>query len=258
MASAWAARYSTSAASARSRSGPPPGRSAAGTQLSIRTEFGLDRAGRDPGALAGLARAREIDAYRFPGRRSPGQRDAPRAAHCLAQHHVERGDHRLLAHRAATAAEHAPLVQRLAPAPRARHVHQPDRLGGRRAAGSRDAGAGDRNVGMRVRQRTLGHRARHGLAHRALLGDVCTRHAEKLDLRVIRIGDEAALDHLGRTRHLGQGRGDQPAGAGFRGRETKPPFAAGLKHAARVALDIRRDHRRYAGTCVTAHMTARA
>jgi hypothetical protein len=56
-------------------------------------------------------------------------------------------------------------------------------------------------------------------------------NAEHRLLGRIRIGDEAAVDHVGRPRDLGERAGDQPAGAGFRGRHREPAGAAALQHA---------------------------
>ena len=76
-------------------------------------------------------------------------------------------------------------------------------------------------------KRAFGHRARHLSAHRAILLDQRRGHAEHLGLRLVRIGDEAALEDVGRAGHLRQDRGDQPARAGFRRRELQSARAAG-------------------------------
>ena len=63
---------------------------------------------------------------------------------------------------------------------------------------------------------------------------VSGRHAEHRLLGGVRIGDEAALDHVGRAGDFGQRAGDQPAGAGFRGRD-RQAARAGRARAARLA-----------------------
>ena len=66
------------------------------------------------------------------------------------------------------------------------------------------------------------------------------RHAEQLLLGLIRIGDEAAIDDVGGTGNLGQRRGDESAGAGFRGGDTQAARAAQIEHAPCGAAQLRR------------------
>ena len=65
------------------------------------------------------------------------------------------------------------------------------------------------------------------------------RHAEHLVLARLRIGDEAALEDVGRARDLGQRAGDQAAGAAFGGRELQPLAARALDKRFRQAPRMR-------------------
>ena len=109
-------------------------------------------------------------------------------------------------------------------------MHEPDRLVGAAAAGTGDAGDGHREIGARMRERA----ARHGLgglpADRAVIVERRRRHAQHLLLGLVRIGDEAAIDHVRRAGDFGQRAGHQPAGAGFGGRDFQAARAAGVEH----------------------------
>ena len=83
----------------------------------------------------------------------------------------------------------------------------------RRGAGHARDGHAD--LGVRVRQRALGHGAGHGLAHGAVLVDQRGGHAQHLGLGGVGIGDKAALKPLAGARQLGAGGGDQAARAAF-------------------------------------------
>ena len=60
----------------------------------------------------------------------------------------------------------------------AAEMHEPDRLGGAAAARTGDAGDGYGDVGVRMRERALGHGAGDRLADGAVRGDQVGRHAE--------------------------------------------------------------------------------
>src|SRR5579863_8119483 len=78
------------------------------------------------------------------------------------------------------------------------------------------------------------------------------RHAEQLVLCFIRIGDKAAIDHVGGTCNLGQSRSNQPAGAGFRGSDTQPARAAQIEHPPCGAAQGLVDHAALHGSRIVA------
>ena len=108
-------------------------------------------------------------------------------------------------------------------------MHEPDRLVGRSAAGTGDAGDGDGEGGAGMGERTADHGAGDVLAHRAVALDQPDRNAEHLALRGVGIGDEAALEHVGSAGNGGEGGGEQAAGAGFGGGEQIAALAGRLK-----------------------------
>ena len=114
--------------------------------------------------------------------------------------------------------------------------HEPHRLVRRAAGRTRDAGDGDRDVGAAPRQRARRHLARRRLAHRAEPGERLGAHAEQLDLRLVRIGDESALEPAGAAGDVGDRARDQPAGARLGRRE--PPSPPGQR-ASRPRLQVR-------------------
>ena len=76
-------------------------------------------------------------------------------------------------------------------------MHQAHRLVFAAAAGAGNAGDGDGEIGVGFAERA----ARHGLgrfaADRAVLAQSLRGHAEHLLLGLVRIGDKAAIDHVG-------------------------------------------------------------
>jgi hypothetical protein len=68
-------------------------------------------------------------------------------------------------------------------------------------------------VGRRAFQRALGHGLGDLGADRPGPRDQVRRDAEQLGLGLVGIGDETPFDHVGGAGDLGQGRGDQAAGA---------------------------------------------
>jgi hypothetical protein len=76
-------------------------------------------------------------------------------------------------------------------------MHEPDRLRSRAAARPGDAGDGNREIGGRVRQRTLRHRFGSLPAHGTVGYERRRRHAKHLLLRFIGVGDEATVHHSG-------------------------------------------------------------
>ena len=122
-------------------------------------------------------------------------------------------------------------------------MHEPDRLLHRSAPGTGNAGDGDGARGARISERAADHGAGHVLAHRAVPLDQPDRNAEHLALRRVRIGDEAALDHVGGAGDGGQRGGEQPAGAGFCGGEQIPLLAAGVKECSSLGNEARVDQK---------------
>ena len=122
--------------------------------------------------------------------------------------------------------------------PRRGHA-DPDRshrLGDRSSARPGNAGDRHRDRRARMRQRPFGHGPRDPGADGAMGRDQLGRDAEHPGLGVVGVGDEAALEPVARSRQRSAGRGDQAAGARFRGRQ------AGAAQAQRrgEALDQRR------------------
>ncbi len=98
----------------------------------------------------------------------------------------------------------------------ARHggeMNEPDRLLRRAAAGTRNAGDGNREVGGGARERAAHHRFRGLAADCAEFFQHLRRHVEHRLLGRVRIGDETAVDHVGRAGNFGQRGCHQPAGA---------------------------------------------
>ncbi len=102
-------------------------------------------------------------------------------------------------------------------------AHQADRFLHTAATGAGDPGHRHRDGGARAGQGALGHGAHDFFADRAVTGDEFGRNADKLGLRCVGVGHEAAVHHVGRAGDGGQRRGDQTAGAAFRGGASRTP-----------------------------------
>ena len=111
-----------------------------------------------------------------------------------------------------------------------RKMHQANRLAGPAAARTCDAGDGDHEIGFCLAERA----ARHGLggfaADGAVLAQDVRRHAQHLLLGRVRIGDEAAIEHVGRAGDLGERARHQAAGAGFGGGDFPAAGAGSRQH----------------------------
>src|SRR3546814_5631847 len=79
-----------------------------------------------------------------------------------------------------------------------------DRLLLRPAAGARDAGDRDRDVGVAVRQRARGHRPSGGERYLAEGFEDFAAHFELGLLGVGRIGDKANREHVAASRNVGE------------------------------------------------------
>ena len=129
-------------------------------------------------------------------------------------------------------------------APRRGKMHEPDRLIGRSAAGTGDAGDGDGERGAGMGERAADHGAGDILAHRAVALDQPGGHAEHLALRGVRVGDEAAFEHVGSAGNCGEGGGEQAAGAGFGGGKQIAALAGRLKQRSGLRHDLPIDQKR--------------
>jgi hypothetical protein len=105
------------------------------------------------------------------------------------------------------------------------------------AAGAGDAGDGDGDVAVALAQRALGHHPRHGLGHRAVVGDQVAWHAQHLGLGAVGVGDEAALEDVGGAGDRADRAGDQAAGAALgRDQPQRLPRASSISSRARVSI----------------------
>ncbi|CAM2144321.1 hypothetical protein PT2222_160004 [Paraburkholderia tropica] len=124
-------------------------------------------------------------------------------------------------------------VQPVAPAER----HHADRLFRRAAARTGNAGDGQRNLCPAVAQRAFGHRARDRFAHRAVFVDHLGGHADHFGFRLVRVGDETALEPAATAGDVGDGGGDHAARAGLGGGEHQARVAQLVAGADRELVD---------------------
>src|SRR6185436_2894170 len=149
----------------------------------------------------------------------------------VSQDPFERVYHRLPAHTFPI----APKLLRLAPGrARARpgEAHHAHRLARAAAAGSGHASHRQRHAATPAAERALRHLARGLLADRAVFLQRVLAHAEQLALGVVRIGDEAALEPVGRAGHRGRDLRRPAAGARLGGDQLR---ARGLQALAELA-----------------------
>ncbi len=123
-------------------------------------------------------------------------------------------NHRLAAHARAPAPETLRLTPDLATV-RPGKAHRADRLAGRAAARSRDAGDRQRDAGAALLQRAARHLACRRFTDRAVAQQRFLRHAERLALGCIGVSDVAALEPLRRSRDRGDRLRHPAAGAGL-------------------------------------------
>ena len=81
-----------------------------------------------------------------------------------------------------------------------------------------------------TRLRALRHRRGHRLAHGTVLREHAGLDAQQVDLRLVAVGDDAALDVVGRTGDVGQARRGQPARARLRERDPGRTRAEQITH----------------------------
>src|SRR3546814_8053035 len=85
-----------------------------------------------------------------------------------------------------------------------RSHHRPDRLLLRAAVRPRDARDRDGHIGIAPRQRALGHRPGDGDGNRPECVEHVAMDVQDFLFRLIGIGDESRLEHVGRARKFGK------------------------------------------------------
>jgi hypothetical protein len=95
----------------------------------------------------------------------------------------------------------------------------------------------------RTYARTLGHGPRNRLGHGAVLLDQPERHGQFVGLGVVGVDHIAALEDVGPPLHVGQDRGDQPAGTALGGGEGDAVVVGGAQHPVDRGFDIVRQGR---------------
>ena len=78
------------------------------------------------------------------------------------------------------------------------------------------------------------------------------RYAQQFLLGFVRIGHKTAIDHIGGTGNLGQGRGDEAPGAGFGGGDMQPTRTAQIEHPPCGAAQTLVDHAALHGSRIVA------
>ena len=92
---------------------------------------------------------------------------------------------------------------------------------------------------MRMRQRALDHRARDGFADGAVARQQIIGNAQQFGLGRVGIGDEPALDDIGRAGDLGEQRRDQAAGTTFRGGKPEALRAQAIEQRSGIVQQSR-------------------
>src|SRR5712692_8832501 len=138
------------------------------------------------------------------------------------QHALQRPDDGLFAHAFAIPREAARFAPDGVVAARPREAHHPHRLRCAAAGRSGDSGHGHRYVAAAALERAARHLAGGLFADRTAAFKRFSPHPEQLLLRVVRVGDEAALEPVGGSRYRGHGLRHPAAGAGFGGDEDPP------------------------------------
>ena len=97
-----------------------------------------------------------------------------------------------------------------------RHVDQPHGLLVRASPRPRDSRGRHRVGRPEAFARSFGHGSGHRFGDRAVLGQQLRGNAQQRLLGLVRIGDHAAQEVVGRPRHFGDELGDEAAGARLR------------------------------------------
>jgi len=117
-------------------------------------------------------------------------------------------------------------------------MDQADRLHLRAARRARNAGDRHADMGVGVLQRAFRHHPHHRLGDRAIVGDQVAGYAQQVLLGAVGIGDQAAVEDVGRTGHRGDRGRDQPAGAAFRRHDAQGAFARLIHQEPRVGFNL--------------------
>jgi hypothetical protein len=160
-----------------------------------------------------------------------------RAARHLGQH-LQRFDHRLLANVIAShCTEPAFLVSDAAVARRDSQMHKPDGFARRCTAWTCNPGDRNREIDIGMFQCAECHCGRGFLAHCAegfQRGSLDAKHSM---FGIVRIRDEAAIDHIGRAGNFSQRSGNEAAGARLRRRNGQLAHPAQIQQRAGEGTD---------------------
>lgn len=109
------------------------------------------------------------------------------------------------------------------------------------AAGARDAGDGDSDIGPQAVARGACHRRSGLLRHRAEGEQGLVRHAQSRALELVRISDHPADVHVAGSGNVSQSRAHEAPGTGLRGRESQACSPGVLEnHLRHIALVVDR------------------
>ena len=95
----------------------------------------------------------------------------------------------------------------------------------------------DRQLRLRPVERARGHRLGDRAAYRPAIRHQIVGQAEQVAFRLVRIGHEAAIEDTAAARDIGEQRGEQPAGAAFRGRQLPLRILRRAQNALREIAD---------------------
>ena len=105
--------------------------------------------------------------------------------------------------------------------------HEPDRFVGGPTARAGDARDGDGHVDAEAFSSPNGHGLGRLRGDRSVSCEELPGHAERGLLRLVRVGDDAAYEHVARARNRGEAGGDESAGR----RLAAPSFQPRERHA---------------------------
>lgn len=152
--------------------------------------------------------------------------------------HLQRFHHRLFTNvAAADRAKATFLVSDAAVARGDRQMHEPNRLARRRAAGTCDARDRHCEIDIGMFQCAERHRGCGFLADCAESFQRRGLDAEHRVLGFVGIGDETAIDHIGRAGNFGECRSDETTRAGLGGRNRQLAHPAQIQQRAGKGAD---------------------
>jgi len=123
-----------------------------------------------------------------------------------------------------------------------RKMHQPDRLARRGAARTGNPGDGDGDIDVGGFQRANCHRGRGFLADGAEGVERRRLDPQHRPLRLVRVGDEAAVDDVGRSGNVGKGGGDHAPRAGLGRRDRQFAHSAQIEQRTRQCPRVAAAH----------------